>query len=164
MGLLPDPIESLVSNTVGKVADKLISYLPLSAEDKANLAMKAKELDLQQETIELQTQLQQLAINAEEAKSNNLFVAGGRPAFLWIGVAAFGWNFVVQPILIFFVLLIAPDWAGLKMLPQLDWTTIGAIVLPLLGISYHQTQENMAAGFTSAMIIPGHNTIQKKAS
>lgn len=137
------PWSALADSTIGKVVDKVLDFIP-DPVAKAQAALAVKTLDLQEEAQEMTAQLQQLAINLEEAKNENLFVSGGRPAFLWIGVAAFGYTFVVQPFLVFVVLLFWPDWPGLALLPKIDWTTLGAIVIPLLGISRDRSNEKQA--------------------
>lgn len=137
------PWSALAESTVGKVVGKILDFIPDPVQ-KADLALKMRTLDLTEEAQEMQVQLQQLAINLEEAKNENLFVSGGRPAFLWCGVAAFGYTFVVQPFLVFVVLLFWPTWPGLALLPHLDWQTLGAIVIPLLGISRDRSNEKQA--------------------
>ena len=44
----------------------------------------------------------QLAINKEEAKSSNIFVAGWRPFIGWSCGVALVWHFIAAPFIIFF--------------------------------------------------------------
>ena len=48
---------------------------------------------------ELQQVIAQLEINAREAAHPSIWVAGWRPAFGWVGAAAFGYSTIVQPAL-----------------------------------------------------------------
>lgn len=57
-------------------------------------AIKGKELDPQR-LIELQAE-----INKVEAQNRNIFVSGWRPMVGWICAAAFGFHYIVMPLLI----------------------------------------------------------------
>jgi hypothetical protein len=46
----------------------------------------------------MQADNSQTAVNVEQAKSGNWFVAGGRPFIMWICGAALAWQFVILPI------------------------------------------------------------------
>lgn len=52
-----------------------------------------KEMDA-----ELQRSLAQTNINAVEASSTSIFVAGWRPAVGWIGVAALAYQYILRPL------------------------------------------------------------------
>jgi hypothetical protein len=69
----------------------------------------------------------QIQVNIEEAKSTNWFVAGGRPAVMWICAAAFGYTYVILPFLqfILFAFGSAEMVKQLALLPVLD---IGAMM------------------------------------
>lgn len=138
------PWESLAKNTVGKVVDKLVSYLPLSDEQKSAMLIQARTLDLEEEKLEMSQVMQQLAINLKEAESEQWWKAGWRPAFGWTCAAAFAYKFVIGPFFVFIVLCINPEWTGFSKLPQLDWTELAAVALPLLGISSHRLSEKKA--------------------
>jgi hypothetical protein len=47
---------------------------------------------------ELKQVMGQLEINAKEAAHPSVFVAGWRPAFGWVGAAAFGYSTILQPL------------------------------------------------------------------
>ncbi|BAQ92591.1 Protein of unknown function (DUF3154) [uncultured Mediterranean phage uvMED] len=57
-------------------------------------AIKGKEMDPQR-LIELQAE-----INKVEAQNRNIFVSGWRPMVGWICAAAFGFHYIVMPLLI----------------------------------------------------------------
>src|ERR1700676_4873773 len=61
-------------------------------------------------------ELAQIAVDQEEAKSENLFVSGWRPALGWTCVAAFAYHYVVQPLLVFIIM----QFGGKVSLPDFD--------------------------------------------
>jgi len=81
----------------------LLSLLGKSESGRSNIgglaldireAIKGKELDPQR-LIELQAE-----INKVEAQNRNIFVSGWRPMVGWICAAAFGFHYIVMPLLI----------------------------------------------------------------
>lgn len=79
---------------------------------------------------ELKTILAQLEINAKEAAHPSLFVAGGRPFFVWIGGAGFGYAVLLQPLLAWLALV-----KGWPVPPLPDVDLLWVVVSGLLGIS-----------------------------
>lgn len=73
----------------------------------------------------------QLAINAKEAESESLFVAGWRPFIGWTCGAAVAWNFVLLPFASFGLRV-----AGVELppLPQLAVDTFMPVLLGMLGL------------------------------
>lgn len=43
----------------------------------------------------------QMQVNANEASNPSLFVAGARPALLWICAVGYGWHYILYPALFF---------------------------------------------------------------
>lgn len=83
-----------ILTTVGQIADDLFT----SDEERGQLALEARRLDLEEQKLAQQSDVQQVAVNVEEAKSANLFVSGWRPAVGWLCVAACGWNWLGLPV------------------------------------------------------------------
>lgn len=79
---------------------------------------------------DLKTVLAQLEINAKEAANPNLFVAGGRPFFLWIGGVGFGYAVILQPLLAWVAAI-----KGWPIPPLPDVDLLWVVVSGLLGIS-----------------------------
>lgn len=79
---------------------------------------------------ELKTVLAQLEINAKEAAHPSLFVAGGRPFFLWIGGVGFGYAVILQPLLAWLSAI-----KGWPVPPLPDVDLLWVVVSGLLGIS-----------------------------
>lgn len=79
---------------------------------------------------ELKTIIAQLEINAKEAAHPSLFVAGGRPFFLWIGGVGFGYAVILQPLLAWLSAI-----KGWPVPPLPDVDLLWVVVSGLLGIS-----------------------------
>jgi hypothetical protein len=85
---------------------------------------------------------QQSAVNAEEAKSNSIFVAGWRPFIGWICGAAMAYKFVIQPFLVFIIVACQIDF-NIKLLPVMDWSEMSTVLLGMLGLGGMRTFEKM---------------------
>lgn len=109
------------------------SLLPETPEDK----LEVLRLQIQQQAMDNALLTGQMAVNAEEAKSESLFVSGGRPALIWICDAGFAWQFVVQPILIF----IGAVFHYNIPVPAFDTTTMVSALFGLMGMSYMRSQD-----------------------
>jgi hypothetical protein len=79
---------------------------------------------------EMKQALAQLEINAKEAAHPSLFVAGGRPFFLWIGGVGFGYAVILQPLLAWLAAI-----KGWPTPPLPDVDLLWVVVSGLLGIS-----------------------------
>ena len=89
---------------------------------------------------ELEVQKSQAAINQQEAIHRSIFVAGWRPWVGWICASAFGWKFVLEPVLIFSVVV----WTGEQpKLPEIDMAPLLTILLGMLGLGGLRTFEKL---------------------
>lgn len=98
--------------------------------DPAQKAAAELELLKMAQAGDLQATLAQLEINAKEAAHPSLFVAGGRPFFLWIGGIGFGYAVILQPLLVWVARV--KGWPE-PPLPDVD--LLWVVVSGLLGIS-----------------------------
>ena len=114
-----------------KLLDKVI-------EDKDQKAKLAHELATMADKLAHEQQLAQMAINKEEAASGSLFKGGWRPCIGWICGIAFGYHFVLQPVIIFIVVLIGMD---IPELPSFDMGTLLTVLGGMLGIGGLRTYE-----------------------
>ena len=71
----------------------------------------------------------QLAINKEEAKSGNIFIAGWRPFIGWSCGVALVWHFIAAPFIIFFAALFG---ATLPPLPEFDMGSLMTVLMVML--------------------------------
>ena len=125
---------SLINSLIGpatKLLDKVI-------EDKDQKAKLAHELATMADKLAHEQQLAQMAINKEEAASGSLFKGGWRPCIGWICGIAFGYHFVLQPVIIFIVVLIGMD---IPELPSFDMGTLLTVLGGMLGIGGLRTYE-----------------------
>jgi len=98
--------------------------------DPAQKAAAEMELLKMAQAGDLQTTLAQLEINAKEAAHPSLFVAGGRPFFLWVGGVGFGYAVLLQPLLAWLAAI-----KGWPAPPVPDVDLLWVVVSGLLGIS-----------------------------
>ena len=125
---------SLINSLIGpatKLLDKVI-------EDKDQKAKLAHELATMADKLAHEQQLAQMAINKEEASSGSLFKGGWRPCIGWICGIAFGYHFVLQPVIVFIVVLIGMD---IPELPSFDMGTLLTVLGGMLGIGGLRTYE-----------------------
>ena len=85
-----------------------------------------------------QLALAQIKVNAAEAASGSLFKGGWRPCIGWICGIAFGYHFVLQPVIIFVVALIGIE---IPELPKFDMNTLLTVLAGMLGIGGLRTYE-----------------------
>lgn len=87
---------------------------------------------------EFQLQLKQIEVNVEEAKHPSIFVAGARPAAMWVGVATLLYSGIGVSALSWIALCF-----GLPAIPVIDSTASDAILYGLLGLGGMRTMEKL---------------------
>ncbi len=101
---------------------------------------KLKLLELQQQgalaELEATAKLAQgqLAINVEEAKSSNIFVAGWRPSIGWVCSIALAYEFLIRPVAIGF---------GYSQFPDLPMGDLNTLLFGMLGLGALRTVEKV---------------------
>ena len=85
-----------------------------------------------------QLALAQIKVNAAEAASGSLFKGGWRPCVGWLCAIAFGYHFVLQPVIIFVVALVGIE---IPELPEFDMGTLLTVLGGMLGIGGLRTYE-----------------------
>jgi hypothetical protein len=122
-----------VIDAVGKVADDLFT----SDEERGRQA-------LEQRKIEADLQQGQINVNQEEAKHASIFVAGARPAILWVGATALAWTYIAHPMLMWawaFLQSMGYVPAGMAPPPTLGSDTLWVIISGILGLGGYRTFE-----------------------
>lgn len=124
----------LIKSLIGPIISPLIDRIP-----DPNERARAKE-QVEQQMLAAMTSLVQgqLAINEKQATHGSIFVAGARPAIMWICGVALGWNYILQPILNWGVFIAGVDIAAA---PQLDTGELTTILLGMLGLGGLRTYE-----------------------
>lgn len=123
-----------ISNIAGAVKGIIDKFVPDANEKlKMQLELATKEIVQEHERL-----LAQINVNAEEAKSTNWFVAGARPAAMWVCVLGLAYQFLAYP----FIVLICAN-AGVQNPPTLDIGTLMTLLGGMLGIGGMRTVEKI---------------------
>jgi len=124
----------LLKSIIGPILGPLLDRIP-----NANERARAQE-DIEKRMMTALTSLVQgqLAINSKEAEHGSIFVAGARPFIMWICGAGLGWNFILQPIMLWVAFLFEIDLSGA---PELDMSELSTILLGMLGLGGLRTYE-----------------------
>ena len=119
-------IADSIIGVAGKVLDKFV-------EDKD---LKTK-LDFELRKAYADANLAQIDVNKEQARHPSLFVAGARPSIMWICAFGLGWQFVFQPIALWYLAI-----SGTVMnLPIIPVEGLMSLTLALLGLGGMRTFE-----------------------
>jgi hypothetical protein len=102
-------------------------------ELKGKLAQAAAEIDH-----EFQLQLKQIENNVEEAKHPSIFVAGARPAAMWVGVISLLYSGIGVSMLSWIALCL-----HLPPFPTVDTEAANSILFGLLGLGTMRTVEKV---------------------
>ena len=128
----------LLDTLVGPVTSIIDKIIP----DKDQAAKLAHEIATMSEKMANEQVLAQLEVNKAEAASGSLFKGGWRPAIGWICGLALLWSFILQPFLVFFLLVFGVD---LPPLPEVGTADLMPILLGMLGLgglrSYEKVQK-----------------------
>ena len=119
-------IAESVIGVAGKVLDKFIEDKDLKTKLSHELKSQIVSLDLAQ----AQT-------NIEQAKSSSVFIAGARPAIMWICAFGLGWQFIFQPITVWMFAVMDSD----LVLPIFETEGLMPLTLSLLGLGGMRTAE-----------------------
>ena len=125
----------------------LVDKFVETPEEKNATRLKIMEMADKQDERGLQAEIQQLLgqieVNKIEAASTNLFKSGWRPAVGWTCAIAYFYKFIGQPFAVFIALLFVPDFP-VDSLPHLEWTEMATVLMGMLGLSYHRSNERKA--------------------
>jgi hypothetical protein len=128
----------LLDTLIGPVTSIIDKIVP----DKSQAAKLAHEIATMSEKMANEQMLAQLEVNKAEAASGSLFKGGWRPAIGWICGLALFWSFILQPFLVFFLLVFGVD---LPPLPEIGTADLMPILLGMLGLgglrSYEKVQK-----------------------
>lgn len=132
------PLPALAVAAIPTLLEKMFGVIDKVIPDK-EAAQKAKDaLAAQTQTQDFQLALQQIMVNMEEAKSDNWFVAGWRPAVGWIGAFGLAYAAILEP-LIRFVAKVGFAYHG--AFPVLDTNITMQILFGILGLGAFRAYE-----------------------
>ena len=112
-------IAESVIGVAGKILDKFVEDKDLKTKLSAELKAQIISLDLAQ-----------AQANIEQAKHPSVFIAGARPAIMWICAFGLGWQFVFQPIALWGLAVSNMD----IVLPVIPTEGLMTLTLSLLGL------------------------------
>lgn len=112
-------IAESVIGVAGKVLDKFVEDKDLKTKLNAELKSQIVSLDLAQ-----------AQANIEQAKHPSVFIAGARPAIMWICAFGLGWQFVFQPVALWGLAVSSMDIT----LPVIQTEGLMTLTLSLLGL------------------------------
>ncbi len=117
----------MLTALIGPVSNLLGKFI----EDKDQKNKLAHEIATMAEKHAQELAKGQMAINAEEAKHRNIFVAGWRPFIGWTCGVALAWHFVISPFVIF-----GAAMAGVELpeLPEFDMSSLMTVLMGMLGL------------------------------
>ena len=138
---------SIITGAVASVAGQVVGALDglFTSDDERNQA------NLKIQTLLMQPQILQAVANIKTAEHPDLFVAGARPALMWVCALGFGWEFLLRPLLGAGI-TIASLWGGdpellvltASELPSLDIEQLLGLTLAMLGLAGYRTMEKKA--------------------
>lgn len=136
------PVWLEVIPAISALLDRIIPDPEARERAKIELMKAENERSVQQLQMVLQADAGQTQINAVEAQNSNVFVSGWRPFIGWVCGVAFGYHFVLQPLLAF---VIANSGREVK-LPEFDMEELSTVLMGLLGLGGLRTLEKINRG------------------
>jgi hypothetical protein len=125
-------LQALIAPVTG-ILDKFV-------EDRDAKNAMAHEIATMAEKAAHEAAMAQAQANTEQAKHPSLFVAGARPAIMWICALAMAYHFVLQPFLVFGVLVAGVE---LPALPELDMGSLMPVLMGILGLGGMRSWEKV---------------------
>jgi len=119
-------IADSVIGVAGKILDKFVEDKDLKTKLNAELKTQLVSLDLAQ-----------AQANIEQAKHPSIFIAGARPAIMWICAFGLGWQFVFLPVAIWYMTVSGQA----VVLPDIETEGLMSLTLALLGLGGMRTFE-----------------------
>lgn len=134
MSIISSLAKGILGDSVEKVIDRLVP-------DKNGRAEAKDELNRALVDAANAALLGQIEVNKVEASNPSVFVSGWRPACGWICGGALGYNFILQPILVYGLLMYDPS---LVAPPSADLAQLMPVLLGMLGLGGLRTYEKNA--------------------
>lgn len=148
------PVVGEIIKGVGNIVDDLHT----SGEEKRAAALEERKLNLESERLEHELLKAQAKINEVEAGHPSLFVAGPRPAIIWICAAGLGYNYLLYPVLVWgWTLMQAWSWVPRELPPPQasDISELMPLLIAMLGIAGFKTFERKSGVDTTKRVSKG---------
>jgi hypothetical protein len=118
---------SILSSILGPATELVGKFV----QDKDKAAQLSHELSTMADKHAQQALLAQIEVNKAEAASGSVFKGGWRPAVGWVCGLALFWTYILQPFLVFVLVVAGVD---LPPLPDLQTDELMPILLGMLGL------------------------------
>lgn len=125
-----DILKGIIAPILGPLLDKIPDV-----NERNRLEKQAESNLLKAITSVVQAQIQ---VNMKEAEHPSVFVAGWRPAIGWICGAGLGWNYIIQPIIVWLSFLTGVD---ISNAPSLEIGELVTLLVGMLGLGTFRTYE-----------------------
>ena len=122
-----NPIADIAKGLIGPVTDLLAEVIT----DKDERNRLANQIATLTATHAHEQAMGQMRVNEQQAKHSSLFVAGARPAIMWICAFALAYNTIVHPI--------AGIWVA--DMPPVDGSLLYPVLMGLLGLTASRSYE-----------------------
>ena len=135
-----EAIGGAVTGTIDSINYALSGDLP------PDVRVKLEEIKLRMEELQSKTNQGQVELNKLEAQSPSFFKSAWRPAIGWIGVLGLFYQYLVHPILEWYILIkgMTVTISGVEVpmtAPTLNTEGILALVTAMLGVGGYRTYE-----------------------
>ena len=128
-----------IANVANLILTRILPDKAVQAEAAAEIQKMVVSGEINRIAAEYDSQKNQVLVNQEEAKSDNLFVAGWRPALGWVCVLTFAFYYIIAPFIVNPLLI----EAGHAALPLVNLDQIIGILLGMLGLGTMRTIEKI---------------------
>lgn len=120
-----------------KIVDKIFPNKDDANKAKLALMELQQKGELAELNADLQTRLEQMKVNTEEAKNASMFVSGWRPAAGWVCVIGLFYSIFLRPIMSWIATL-----ASLNAVPPvIDTVILMELLFGMLGLGAYRTYE-----------------------
>lgn len=138
-----DTVEAVGGAVTGTIES--INYA-LGGDLPPDVRVKLEEIKLKMQEVEVKVNQGQVELNKIEAQSPSFFKSAWRPSIGWIGVIGLFYQFLVHPILEWFILIkgytvTVGDKVSPMVAPVVNSEGLMYLVLGMLGIGGYRTYE-----------------------
>lgn len=137
--MLQELLQPVLGTLLNGVIERIFPDKAKQEMAKLEVTKALAEIDFKKMELDSKEMQGQMVVNAEEAKSLNMFIAGWRPAAGWVCVAGLIYQTVGANLLN--VGLIA---AGYPPLAPIDTSTLMTLLFGMLGLGYYRTKEKLS--------------------
>ena len=121
---------SIVSDLAGSIVGPVTSLISEFITDKDKQAEIGYKIATLAAVQAHDVTIAQIEVNKESAKSASVFVAGGRPAAIWMCVIGLSLQLVFFPLVVFGFSV----YGRVVTMPEMDTVTLMGLLTPLLGL------------------------------